>query len=380
MLFTVLFVFCAFLPLVTSVIVSTKYGSIEGLMTSYPNVPAPFKSVSKFLGIPFAAPPTGELRFEAPQPPNEWKPDVRQAKKHGNLCWQGKIFEFRVKAFAQNFSYSEDCLYLDVYSPNITMSLPVMVYIHGGAYEIGTAITYPSDILALQGVVVVVIQYRLGPFGFLTTGDSAAPGNFGMLDQVEALKWVKDNIANFGGNPSKVTMFGVSAGGTSVSLHLMSPLSKDLFHRAIAESGVDLSPFAIQPVSFGLRYAKDLAQKLDCSTGDHNEMIACIRAKKATDIQQASESIILSYHFYDYLLWAPVVDKNFLPDTPQNLRKDGNFKKVPFMISFTSHEMAKHLGHMVNVSFGFMKSVENGVSRSLFKSFVTKLAHARNSG
>ena len=380
MLFTVLLVFCAFLPLVPSVIVSTKYGSIEGLMTSYPNVPTPFKSVSKFLGIPFAAPPTGELRFKAPQPPNEWKPDVRQAKKHGNLCWQRKIFEFRVKAFAQNFSYSEDCLYLDVYSPNITMSLPVMVYIHGGGYEIGTAITYPSDILALQGVVVVVIQYRLGPFGFLTTGDSAAPGNFGMLDQVEALKWVKDNIANFGGNPSKVTIFGVSAGGTSVSLHLMSPLSKDLFHRAIAESGVDLSPFAIQPVSFGLRYAKDLAQKLDCSTGDHNEMIACIRAKKATDIQQASESIILSYHYYDYLLWAPVVDKNFLPDTPQNLRKEGNFKKVPFMISFTSHEMAKYLGHMVNASFGFMDSVENGVSRSLFKSFVTKLAHARNSG
>ena len=253
-------------------------------MISYPNASGPYKSVSKFLGVPFAAPPIGELRFKAPQPPREWKLDVHQAKKHGNLCWQRKIFEFHVKAFAQNFSYSEDCLYLDVYSPNITMSLPVMAYIHGGGYEAGTATTYSGDILALQGVVVAVIQYRLGPFGFLTTGDSAAPGNLGMLDLVEALQWVKENIANFGGNPRNMIIFGVSAGGTSVSLHLMSPLSKDLFHRAIAENGVDLSSFAIQPASFGLRFAKVLAQNLDCSTEDHHEMIACIRAKKDTDV------------------------------------------------------------------------------------------------
>ena len=137
-----------------------------------------------------------------------------------------------------------------------------MVYIHGGGYELGSALPWPGDILALQGLVVVVIQYRLGPFGFLTTGDSASPGNFGMLDQVEALKWVKENIENFGGNPNKVTIFGESAGATSVSLHLMSPLSQGLFHRAIAESGVDLCSWAIQPTSFGVNYAKELSQKL----------------------------------------------------------------------------------------------------------------------
>ena len=128
-------------------------------------------------------------------------------------------------------------MYLDVYTPNVSLSLPLMVYIHGGGYDVGTAATSPSDILALQGVVVVVIQYRLGPFGFLTTGDSAAPENLGMLDQVEALKWVKENIENFDGNPGKVTIFGESAGGTSVSLHLLSPLSQDLFHQVIAEVG-----------------------------------------------------------------------------------------------------------------------------------------------
>ena len=158
-------------------------------------------------------------------------------------------------------------MYLDVYTPNISSSLPVMVYIHGGGYELGNSIMWFGDILALQ--VVVVVRYRLGPFGFLTTGDSAAPGNFGMLDQVEALKWVKANIENLGGNPGKVTIFGESAGASSVSLHLLSPLYKDLFQKAIVESGVDLSSWATQPVSFGLGFAKELAEKLTCPTANH---------------------------------------------------------------------------------------------------------------
>ncbi len=378
MLLLRLFTFCEFLLLVNSelVKVSTKYGVIEGLVASYPKASAPFKSVNKFLGVPFAAPPIGELRLKPPQPPIAWK-NVRQATKNGNICWQGKLFEFYIKIYATNFTYSEDCLYLNVYSPNVSLSLPVMVYIHGGAYEIGSAITQPSDMLALRGVVVVGIQYRLGPFGFLTTGDSAAPGNLGMLDQVEALKWVKDNIANFGGDPSKVTIFGLSAGGTSVTLHLLSPLSEGLFHQAIAEIGVDLSPFAIQPVSYGLRFAKELAQKLDCTTRDHEAMVACIREKKGSDIQKAADTI--SYRFYDYLRWAPVVDKHFLLDTPRNLRKKKELKKVKLMISFNSHEGAASLGYMANSSFGMAASVDDGVSPSFFKEFVTKLAHARNS-
>ena len=224
---------------------------------------------------------------------------------------------------------------------------------------------------------MVVIQYRLSPFGFLTTGDSAAPGNFGMLDQVEALKWVKENIENFGGNPGRVTIFGESAGGSSVSLHLLSPLSKDLFHQAIAESGVDLSPFAIQPPSIGLRFAKKLAEKLNCVKSNHNAMVACIREKKVKDIMEASE--LIEYPFIDYLMWAPVVDKNFLHDTPRNLRKSGGYKKVPLIIGFTSDEGSLFLGSMVNGSFELTESVSNGVRPALFKSFLTKFAHARNS-
>ncbi|KAL9966495.1 hypothetical protein ACROYT_G024578 [Oculina patagonica] len=370
--------FCAILPLVKLVTVPTNYGDIEGVTTPYPDATGPFKSVSKFLGVPFAAPPIGELRLKPPQPPQEWKPNVRQAKTHGDVCWQGDDFEFFIKIFTPVFSYSEDCLYLDVFSPNVNMTLPVLVYIHGGGYEGGTSRIFPSDILALHGVVVVVIQYRLGPFGFLTTGDSAAPGNFGMLDQVQALKWVKENIEHFGGDPEKVTIFGESAGATSVTLHLFSPLSDGLFHQVIAESGVDLSPFAIQPVSYGLRFAKELAEKLDCSTSDHEAMVDCIREKKGADIQKASESI--NYRFYDYLRWSPVVDKHFLLDTPRNLRKKGEFKKVKLMISFNSHEGSTTLGVMAKSSFDLTDSVDDGVSLSIFKKFVKQLAYARTNG
>ena len=375
---TTLFIFCAFLPLARSVIVSTIYGKIEGFITSYPNASGPFKSISKFLGVPFAAPPIGELRFKAPQPIKEWKPKVYSAKSHGGVCWQGKLLDFFTRLFVQNFTYSEDCLYLDVYTPNVSLSLPVMVYIHGGGYEFGTSITWPGDVLALQGVVVVVIQYRLGPFGFLTTGDSASPGNFGMLDQVEALKWVKENIENFGGNPNKVTIFGASAGGLSVSLHLLSPLSKDLFHQAIAESGVDLSPQALQRTSFGLHYAKDLAQELNCPTGDHGEMVACIRDKSPTQVLEASDAA--NFEIVDETHWGPVVDKIFLHDTPQNLRRREVFNNVTLMISFNSNEGAGSVGIMANMSlFGLMQSVDNGVSKQFFKTFLTKYAHARHS-
>lgn len=370
------FLFLAFLPLACSVTVSTKYGDIEGFKASYPNVSGPFKDVSKFLGVPFAAPPTGELRFKAPQPLPAWKPDVHEAKKHGNVCMQSKLFDRFMRMFAPNISYSEDCLYLDVYSPNVSSSLPVMVYIHGGGYQSGSAVTSQSDILALQGVVVVIIQYRLGPFGFLTTGDSAAPGNFGMLDQVEALKWVKENIANFGGNPNKVTIFGESAGGTSVALHLLSPLSKDLFQQAIAESGVDLSPFATQPSSFGPRFTKELSDKLSCPSSNHNVMVDCIRGKTATEVQTAAELILQT--FTRKINFAPVVDSNFLHDTPTNLRQQGKFTKVPLMICFTSHEGSYFLATLVNNSFHLMQSVSNGVSPALLKSFLTSFADSES--
>lgn len=369
--------FATYMPQIKSTIVSTKYGDVEGVVSFYPNASGPFKSVSKFLGVPFAAPPTGNLKFKPPQPPQQWKPNVRQAKQYGNICWQDNSHEVFIRLFTQDFIYSEDCLFLDIYSPNVNLSLPVMMYIHGGGYESGTALIFQSDMLALHGVVVVVIQYRLGPFGFLTTGDSAASGNYGMLDQVAALKWVKENIENFGGDPSKVTIFGKSAGGTSVSLHLLSPLSRNLFHQAIAESGVDLSPFATQPTSIGVHFAKELAQKLDCTTSDHTLMVDCIRGKEGSEIQKAAELMNNTHH--QYVLWAPIADKNFLDDSPQHMRRRGEFKKVPLMISFTSNEGSTFLEPVAKSSFGLRESVDYGVSPSYVKKFVTELADAQSS-
>ena len=364
---------CTLLPLVTSIRVSTKYGDIEGVVASYPRVSGlRFQSVSKFLGIPFAAPPVGELRLKPPVPPVVWRPHILPTKKHGNICMQNRQYDYWYKTFAENYSYSEDCLYLDVYSPNVSSSLPVMVYIYGGSFTNGAAITYPSDILALHGVVVVVIQYRLGPFGFLTTGDSSAPGNFAMLDQVEALKWVQDNIETFGGNSTEVTIFGESAGAASVSLHLLSPLSKGLFHQAIVESGVDLSSFATQPVSFGLNFAKELAQKLKCTTNSYKNMVSCIRSKSAVEMQNAAE--MLTFKLTDYLMWAPVVDNHFLLADPRELREKGEFKKVKLMISFMSHEGASYLGPVAKWSFGLQENVEDGVSPAFFKEFLKAFA------
>ena len=318
---------------------------------------------------------SGKTQAETATTTQGMEPRVRQAKEHGALCMQGKGLEFLTKLFAKNFSYSEDCLYLDIYTPNVTFNLPVMVWIHGGGYDSGTSVTFPGDILSLQGVIVVVIQYRLGAFGFFTTGDSAALGNFGMLDQVEALTWVKENIENFGGDPGKVTLFGESAGGLSVSLHLLSPLSKDLFHGVIAESGVDLAPFAIQQISIGVRNSKEVAEKLKCPSSDHKAMVGCLQEKKAADIQKASDAV--NFRFIDQPKWAPVVDKHFLHDTPRNLRKKKDLKIAPMMITFNSDEAAGTLGLMAKLSFGLTESVDNGVSPTFFKTFLKKLSSAR---
>ena len=199
-----------------------------------------------------------------------------------------------------------------------------------------------------------------------------------MLDQVEALKWVKENIENFVGNPGKVTIFGASAGGTSVSLHLLSPLPNGLFHQAKAESGVDLSPQAVQRTSFGLHYAKDLAEKLNCPTSDHGEMVACIRDKSPAKVLEASDAA--NFQIVHDTHWGPVVDKIFLHDTPENLRRKGVFNNATLMISFNSNEGAGAMSIMANMSlFGLMQSVDNGVSKHFFKTFLTKYAQARHS-
>jgi para-nitrobenzyl esterase len=219
-----------------SLTVKTEQGKVHGKTINDGKVKA-------FMGLPYAAAPVGDLRWKAPEPPAKWKGE-RDATKYGAHCSQGMVFADMV---FQDGVASEDCLFLNVYAPadaKTKSKLPVMFWIHGGGYA-GGASSEPrhnGDFLPTKGVVLVTMNYRLGVFGFLATADMAkeangAAGNYGLLDMVAALQWVKANISQFGGDPDNVTIFGESAGSFAVSTLMASPMARGLFHKAIGESG-----------------------------------------------------------------------------------------------------------------------------------------------
>ena len=242
--------------------INTTGGVVQGISTS---------SANEYLGIPYAAPPTGPLRWKAPQPAS-WS-GVLQAKTLPPICPQpaGPL---------GGASLSEDCLYLNVYAPSSGGSgLPVMVWIHGGAFKTGTGDTYNGSTLVQSGVIVVTLNYRLGYLGFLATpgldGESpgGASGDYGLMDQQAALRWVKANARSFGGDPDRVTVFGQSAGGQSVLDQLVSPTAANLFQRAIVESG----GYAFTLPSLATADAKGVAfaKAVGCTSGSD---VSCLRA------------------------------------------------------------------------------------------------------
>ncbi|XP_049542708.1 juvenile hormone esterase-like [Anopheles darlingi] len=206
------------------------------------------RTYSAYLGIPYAKPPVRELRFANPVPNDPWNGtyDATSAKI------------FCPQQILQALYYGlEDCLYLNVFVPEYNTFdnaglLPVMLYIHGGAFSRGAANEFTRDpvrLMTTQRVIVVTIQYRLGALGFLSTGDLSAPGNFGMKDQVLAMRWVQRNIRAFRGDPQLITIFGESAGGASVQYHMISPMSRGLFQRAITMSGSAFSLWGVPAVN-----------------------------------------------------------------------------------------------------------------------------------
>ena len=357
------------IPSETPLVVETKYGKILGKTRHFPVDSSHIESINTFLGIPFAKPPVNSLRFRPPQPPAAWKPHVHNATFFGNVCqqWQSEYFERSIRFVWPGFSWekdsSEDCLYLNVFAPgknatNTTQLYPVIMFIHGGSYVFGTTArhTTPGEVLPRWGVVLVTVQYRLGPFGFLTTGDSSARGNWGLLDQVQALKWIQENIKAFGGNPNNVTILGVSSGGASVGLHLLSPLSKGLFHQAISESGVEFSPFAFNSVEEAVLETKKTASKLGCDTKNSQSTIECLRKKDAQSIIQN----------YEWTSTGPVIDNYFIYDTPENLRRSGKFYRVPLISGFNSDEGA----HNTRREYHPPTKITLSVFRDAIRSFV----------
>ncbi|XP_017341304.1 carboxylesterase 1D isoform X1 [Ictalurus punctatus] len=313
-------------------VVQTKYGALKG-----EHVTAKGKDtvVYSYLGVPFAKPPVGPLRFTAPQPAEQWK-GVRDATKQPYMCIQNR--ETTVELFSSVSlsveipEVSEDCLYLNIYTPakpGEDAKLPVMVWIHGGGLTMGSAsICDGSALSAYQNVVVVLIQYRLGLFGFFSTGDEHAPGNYGLLDQVAALQWVQENIHSFGGDPGSVTIFGESAGGASVSFLLLSPLSAGLFHRAIAESGTaTLKGIVGNP----LPIAKLVANISGCDISSTQKIAECIKHWSIEDVISLSKERM-------FLQFVVTVDKIFLPKPVEELLQNQEFHKVPLMTGVNNDE------------------------------------------
>ncbi|KAJ9598083.1 hypothetical protein L9F63_026814 [Diploptera punctata] len=268
------------------ILVQIRNGALKGTTLNSRNN----KTFYEFMGIPYAEPPVGNLRFKSPQAASVWE-GVRDATKEGSVCVQFGVWSKEIG--------DEDCLFLNVFTPQVSRRdlKPVMVWIHGGAFIMG------SD------VVVVTINYRLGAFGFLNLDIEEVPGNAGLKDQVLALKWVQENILEFGGNPNKVTIVGESAGGASVHLHILSPMSTGLFHHAISESGTGLNPWAFRTPNSSFPEFLDLGNTLE---------------------------------FNNYL--SPTLDSKaapgdmFLPDTPLNLINSEIFNKVPYIAGTNSQE------------------------------------------
>lgn len=295
--------------------VVTDKGAVRGIETA---------TARQFLGIPYAAPPTGALRWKPPQAAAAWE-GVRDASKFASHCAQ-PASPFGIA------STSEDCLYLNVYTPKGTGPFPVMVWIHGGALLTGEGDDYDPSNLIDRGVAVVTLNYRLGALGFLThpalTAESAdhASGNYGLMDQQAALRWVKTNIAAFGGDPNNVTIFGESAGGLSTHSQIASPLSAGLFHKAIVESG---SYSLIQPP---LAAAEALGQKFATQAGCTDQSAACLRSL-SIDKLIANESAIQAGG-----TTLPTVDGKVLPLSLVAAFSTGTFNKVPVIEGTNSDE------------------------------------------
>ncbi len=304
-------------------------GQVEGVISD---------GIAAYKGIPFAAPPVGELRWKAPHPVVAWD-GTRKADGYGPSCMQDPNM---VKLFDAPPAISEDCLYLNVWTAakSAAEKLPVMVWIYGGGFVAGATSVpaYDGTHLAQQGVILVSVAYRLGVFGFLAHPDLSretgkASGNYGLLDQIAGLKWVKANIAAFGGDPSRVTIFGESAGGLSVSMLAASPRAKGLFRGVISESGGSFAPpryskeggESVPPLDVAEASGKAFLDKL----GAHD--IKAARALPAEVIQKALGPGLQGG------FW-PVFDGDVLPGDQYQLYLAGRFNDTNVLIGTNSDE------------------------------------------
>lgn len=322
---------CATEPELLDPIVQTQSGLVEGVANEAGTIMA-------FKGLPYAAPPVGDLRWREPQPPLSWE-GVRDASDFCASCIQNKAgsrLPWTEEFMVQN-DISEDCLFLNIWSPASTSDnkLAVFVYLHGGGFSEGSGAidVYDGEELAKKGVVVVTINYRLGVLGFLVhpelTAESSnnASGNYGLLDQIAALQWLRDNIAAFGGDPDRVTISGQSAGAASVRALIASPLSKGLFHGAITQSGTSYVSF------FGSASLSDVENRgVEFATSKGASSIAELRAMPALDV-------FLTAPDQTPVRFSSVIDGYVLTDNHTDVFAKGAQNDTPFMTGMNRDEL-----------------------------------------
>ena len=320
--------------------VKTEYGYVEGIPAADPRITA-------FKGIPFAKPPVGDLRWRAPEPPEPWE-GVRDCARFGPISMQDRPGNNPKQLYDREWHVdpeipmSEDCLYLNVWTPANTgdEKLPVMYWIFGGAFNCGytAEMEFDGERIARRGVVLVSVNYRVGVFGFLAHPELAAEdpegcyGNYGLLDQAFGLEWVKNNIAAFGGDPDNVTIFGQSAGGGSVISLISSPAvrGKKLFHKAIFQSGGGLRKYgqggAMIPLETALANGSEFFER--------NGLASLSEARNVP----AEEMFLMGKACGGMNKWSPCVDGRFLTEDPSDTLAKDDYPDIPLMFGCTGGE------------------------------------------
>ncbi|OAD59462.1 Esterase B1, partial [Eufriesea mexicana] len=307
---------------------------------------------SSFKGIPYAKPPLGDLRFKPPVPTDRWK-KVLNAFKEGSVCPQSDFA-------TSELTGCEDCLYLNVYTRELKFKSrlqlkPVMVWIHGGGYFSGysNSSLYGPDFFLEADVVFVSFNYRLGVLGFLALDHPNATGNAGLKDQQLALQWVQNNIAAFGGNPKQVTIFGESAGSTSIGFHMLSERSRGLFLRSISMSGTPLCPWAFHTPEEMIRNAHKLAHVLGFIPKDKDDLLNYLRQTPALHLANAAKDVDLNFLPFRPTIENPHTDlsnSTFLTECPITKYHNGDFYHHDTMLGYTRDELVMFLGPSIRVA------------------------------
>jgi len=324
-------------------VAQTSFGAVKGRACSKPNGKNA-KQVYRFSGIPFAKPPVGELRFEPPQKWTEkWDKPMDGTKLKASpvqaieMAQAMDPYFVYPNEFDEDFEeIDEDCLYLKVYTsnPSADAKLPVMFWIYGGGFQMGGTSIYDGNVLAsLHDVIVVMPNYRVNAFGYMSfkPGETTCNGNMGMLDQVCALEWVQENIEGFGGDPNNVTIFGESAGAGSVVLHVESAVSSKLFHKAIAHSAVPGGVMVVDKHNDSGREA--LLEALKIEDKDPKEQLKKLKQLPADEINKVAGEMMMNMKYFSVSM-----DGTFVSDHPDEVLEKKSFNRVPFIVGVNSTE------------------------------------------